>query len=323
MAGGLAENTPESSPGFTLSLGKNWRNRYWVKNQVIHDLMLPVLFPRNDGTYVLSEKWDNLIILDACRYDAFQRHYAAEGLRGRLESRVSRGTETTEFLSENFGGRRFGDLVYVTANPWVTKHYRDKFHAIVPVWKSGWDEHNGTVLPEEMCRQALEASESYPDKRLIIHFVQPHRPFIGYARVDWWKGRAPPFRFRPVWGSVAEEGRSLLEVMDRRTMRWFYERNLKLVLPFVRKLLDSLKGVTVVSADHGEAFGEWLHPLIPIRVYGHPGHTRIRSLTTVPWFVFESSAPRGVRTQSEAVANTLSKEEEELINDRLSALGYT
>ena len=306
------------------SIRGNWKNRFWLKNRFIHDLMLPILFPRNDGAYLLNERWDNLLILDACRYDVFARLYAAGGLKGRLESRVSRGTETTEYLSENFGRRRISDLVYVTANPWVTRHYKGLLHAIVPVWETGWDEENDTVLPETMYRSALEANERFPDKRLVVHFVQPHRPFIGYARVDWWKDRAPAFRFRPVWGSVAEEGRSLLEVMDTATMLRFYERNLRLVLPFVRKLLETLRGVTVVSADHGEAFGEWLHPLVPIRVYGHPGHTRIRCLTRVPWFVAESATPKAVSARPESIRpESLSPEEEELISQRLSALGYT
>lgn len=286
--------------------------------------MLPVLFPRNTGTYVLREKWDNLIILDACRYDTFKQYYALGGLEGKLEFRTSRGTETKEFLVENFGQfESISDLVYVTANPWVTRHFNRKFHSIVPVWKDGWNNDNDTVLPEDMYRHALEANEKYPDKRLIIHFVQPHRPFIGYAKTDWWKDRVPAFRFRPVWGSVAEEGRSLLEVMDKDMMMRFYERNLKLVLPFVRNLLHSLNGVTVVSADHGEAFGEFLHPLLPIRVWGHPGHTRIPALTTVPWFLFESSSPKVVRAGRKTSSNEyLPKEDEELINERLAALGY-
>lgn len=286
--------------------------------------MLPILFPRNNGTYLLKERWDNLIILDACRYDTFKDQYEGGGLKGRLESRISRGSETKEFLSENFGmSLRTRDLVYVTASPWVTKNFHDKFHAIVPVWRDGWDDENHTVLPEEMYRSAIRANEMYPDKRLIVHFVQPHRPFLGYSRVDWWRDKAPPYRFRLVWGSVAENGRSLLEVMDKETLYRFYERNLRLVLPFVRRLLDSLKGVTVVSADHGEAFGELLHPLIPIRVYGHPGHTRIQSLVEVPWLVVKSSVPKPVRAQDEKLqSRPLSTEEEELINQRLSALGY-
>ena len=308
------------------SVRKNWRNRYWLRNRLIHDIMLPILFPRNNGTYLLKERWDNLIILDACRYDTFKRQFETGGIRGRLEARISRGSETKEFLSQNFG--TFGsarDIVYVTANPWVSRNFKGKFHAIVPVWKDGWSTENNTVVPGEMYRQAIQANQTYPDKRLIIHFVQPHRPFLDYAKVDWWKDKAPPYRFRLVWGSVAEEGRSLLEVMDDKTMMWFYERNLKMVLPYVQKLLDALKGVTVVSADHGEAFGEWLHSMVPIRVYGHPGHTRIPGLTRIPWLISESSTPKPMNPHVDDAASrqSLSNEEEEVINQRLAALGYS
>ena len=273
-----------------------------MKNQLIHDALLPILFPRNDGDYLLRQKWDNLIILDACRYDTFKQLYASEGLRGRLESRTSRGTETTEFLSENFGlTRRIGNLVYVTASPWITSHFNKKFYAIVPVWKDGWSEENNTVLPQEMYRYALRANEMYPDKKLIIHFVQPHRPFIGYAKVDWWKGRAPPFRFRPVWGSVAEEGRSLLEVMDNETMMRFYKRNLKLSSSLRSQTLGHVAGSLSGFGGSWRAFGEPLHPLIPIRVYGHPGHTRIAALTKVPWLIVESSSPKLVREEGETL----------------------
>jgi hypothetical protein len=52
-----------------------------------------------DGVDVLAEDWDNLLILDACRYDAFA---ARADLPGRLERRRSRGSHTSEFLSGIF-----------------------------------------------------------------------------------------------------------------------------------------------------------------------------------------------------------------------------
>jgi len=35
-----------------------------------------------------------------------------------------------------------------------------------------------------MRERALAARDEYPNKRLIIHFVQPHIPFIGDVRLD-------------------------------------------------------------------------------------------------------------------------------------------
>ncbi|MFW9828927.1 MAG: hypothetical protein ACFFEY_15160 [Candidatus Thorarchaeota archaeon] len=54
------------------------------------------------------------------------------------------------------------------------------------------------------------------------------------------------------------------------------------------KLIDILKGRTVVTADHGEAIGEFLHFLIPIRFYGHKEKMRLPILTQVPWLIIDS-----------------------------------
>lgn len=66
------------------------------------------------GVDILAEDWDNLLILDACRYDMFKSY--AE-LPGRLEHRISKGSATYEFLSGNFKERSALDTVYATANP--------------------------------------------------------------------------------------------------------------------------------------------------------------------------------------------------------------
>lgn len=51
-----------------------------------------------EGTNVMSEDWDTLILLDACRYDMFADDAS---LDGRLESRISRGFTSEEFLDQN------------------------------------------------------------------------------------------------------------------------------------------------------------------------------------------------------------------------------
>jgi hypothetical protein len=45
----------------------------------------------------MQEDWDNLIILDACRYGAFERNNT---IPGALEYRFSRGSMTGEFFEE-------------------------------------------------------------------------------------------------------------------------------------------------------------------------------------------------------------------------------
>ena len=125
------------------------------------------------GIDIFSEDWDNLLILDACRYDMFKR---ISNLSGDLSSRISRGSSTNEFIMGNFQDRQFNDTVYVTANPMVYRRSSEwldvEFHDIINIWREdGWNEKYGTVLPETTAEYAIKAHERYPNKRLLIHFI--------------------------------------------------------------------------------------------------------------------------------------------------------
>lgn len=66
------------------------------------------------GTDIFEDEgWDNLVILDACRYDAFSEQTPS---RGTLESRESRGSASEQFIQGNFTGKTLYDVVYVSAN---------------------------------------------------------------------------------------------------------------------------------------------------------------------------------------------------------------
>jgi len=47
------------------------------------------------------------------------------------------------------------------------------------VWGNEWDEEYKTILPGDIAAAAHDAYETCPNKRLIVHFMQPHVPFIG------------------------------------------------------------------------------------------------------------------------------------------------
>jgi hypothetical protein len=57
---------------------------------------------------VFSEDWDNLIILDACRYDTLPKlnHFSED-----VEKKISRGSSTIEFLRGSISRRSFPDNV--------------------------------------------------------------------------------------------------------------------------------------------------------------------------------------------------------------------
>ncbi|MBN1796133.1 MAG: hypothetical protein JW804_05620, partial [Sedimentisphaerales bacterium] len=67
---------------------------------------------------ILDEGWDYLIVLDACRYDYFERLYRDYLQGGVLSKKVSSGTNTPEWLKMNFKKRT--DIIYITGNPKIT-----------------------------------------------------------------------------------------------------------------------------------------------------------------------------------------------------------
>ena len=280
----------------------------------------------NKGTYIMREDWDNLIILDACRYDMFEK---LNDIKGTLEYRLSRGPCTSEFLRENFKGKKFNDTVYITANPLVNYHVPESFAKIVSVWKDRWYEKYGTVLPQDMVEYALKTNEMYPQKRLIIHFMQPHYPFIGersrekigvhdgiLARDLVLGDEKVEHTAQSVW-NLFKEGK-----LDKNTVWEAYEENLQIVLKYVIKLIENLLGKTVITSDHGNLFGERLFPL-PIREYGHPPGIYSKNLIKVPWLVIENGERKKIKESKEYQnLDSVDDLEQSNIKEKLKALGY-
>jgi hypothetical protein len=132
---------------------------------------------------IMDEAWDHLIVLDACRYDYFEAVWK-DHLRGELSKRESVGSTTVEWRDESFPGRH-DDVVYVSSNPYVNSIMPVKdfsgsehFAAVYDVWKTGWDEKRGTVLPETVTDAAVRALMQHEDKRMIVHYLQPHAPYL-------------------------------------------------------------------------------------------------------------------------------------------------
>jgi len=133
------------------------------------------------GLDVMQEDWDNLIILDACRYDTLEEHTRFEG---KVQKVVSAGKNSWEFMTANFVGKELHDTIYVTANPYSARINESVFFKLISLIDD-WDENIGTVLPEDVTQKAIEVSENHPDKRLIIHYMQPHTPHIGSIQNDF------------------------------------------------------------------------------------------------------------------------------------------
>ncbi len=269
------------------------------------------------GTHVPAADWDSLLVLDGCRYDVFRDRNTIEG---DLEVRRSLGSQSLEWLRRNFGDGEHHDVVYVSANPHVPRLDPRTFHAVVDLLDRGWDDELETVPPDAVTEAAVDATSAYPEKRLVVHYMQPHYPFIGP------KGREIAHR-----GYAREqEGRTSDEFSVWRALQYgaldasleevwrAYRENLDLVLEHVEVLLDRLDGRSVVTSDHGNLLGERLSP-IPVRGFGHPRGLRVEELVAVPWLTVDGGGRRPTSSDPPVEREGPTPE---LLDDRLSALGY-
>lgn len=267
----------------------------------------------HNGIDIFDRDWDTLLILDACRYDLFEQ---VSDLPGELESVISRGSATEEFIRGNFHGRQFHDTVYVTASPMLSRHrdtYDTEFHDVINVWQEdGWDEDFRTVLPGVVTRAALRAREQYPNKRLLVHYMQPHYPFVGPTGQEYFDLDRLDFQWEEFLGDSSEMSDEII---------WdAYRENLELVLPDVMELFQSMQGKHVVTADHGNVIGSRSFP-VPIREYGHPSGVYTESLVRVPWLTYQNGTRPAI--ESDRPVNRHGDDTAgELARERLQELGY-
>lgn len=306
---------------------KNWSDRWWWRQRLQDHLIGPIqgYIYGDDGIDVMAQDWDNLIVLDACRHDIFRQVVGTERFDDyRVVS--SKGSATPEWIRENFMGRKFGDTVYISANPWVSKFAENSFHEVENLWLENFnvevadlidadvlkDTDADTSQPigaETMTVHALEASQEYDDKRLIVHYFQPHAPYIGNPDGT----RKDPAQVDPDF----HPGKPLKDGDVQKKAVWdAYESNLRYVWHHASKLASELNGKTVITSDHGELFGEWQKPF-PIRGYDHPPNVRHPLLVNVPWAIID-----GTRRDIVDDGTRSMEVDQNVVNDRLKDLGY-
>lgn len=267
------------------------------------------------GTKVFERDWDTLIILDACRYDMYAEQCK---LDGDLEQCISAGSESWEFLRNNFTNDRHHDTVYVTANPHASKIEPKTFHAVENLLEDGWDPEHQTVLPEVVADAAIRAYQRYPEKRLIVHFMQPHFPFIGETG-DELDHKGIDNHIENQSATEAQVWANLRYGKVQKSLVWkAYRENLDIVLPYAERVADSIPGKTVITSDHGNLVGERVGP-IPSRAYGHPRGLYAPELREVPWHVLNWDERRKIVSDPPEVEAELNSE---LVEERLESLGY-
>lgn len=311
-----------------------WRNFHPLS--LADNLALFVTSRYPVGTHVLDRDWDLLVILDTCRVDAMRQVAPEFGFVGDVDRIWSRGGSSPDWIAHTFDRayeETLAETAYLTANPHAEtvledrelirgKHFgaAKQFHRygswdpINPdnlgryerLWKfeSGSSENGGDPVmkytpPRVVTDRGIAVMREYDFDRVILHYMQPHYPYISNAlRED---RDIQEFERRPKSSKRAGRDR----VFEA------YQDDLRYVLEDISLLLENVSAETVVlSADHGDAFGEYC-------VYGHgPGriHPQVRN---VPW-VETTASDTGTHTPETEPVEQVS----ESTSEHLEALGY-
>ena len=323
----------------------------WIKNDVfktykyiilytVHDYMNSKRKIRKINGYIVDgkeislveEDWNFLAILDACRYDLFKKVYNEFFNTGTLKKAISPSTGTPEYLVKNYT-EDYDDIIYISSVPFCNSKQEIRFRAddgtlwyfdarkhffkIIDAWDIGWSEKLGTVHPKMINRLFVKEYLNHPDKRFILHYLQPHNPYITMGGksaygvsmektkaakthlslidnrqlsiLKWYLrkrifGDEIVWKIRKMLGKPPDSCETVAFYEGgRNAIKKVYMNEIKLVLEHVKMLIDSINGKWLITADHGERLGErhgW---------YGHIG-PRDKWVTEVPFFYIENNS---------------------------------
>jgi hypothetical protein len=230
---------------------------------------------------IAEKEWDNLIILDAARHDTYQ-----ETINTKSDSRITTESHSVGFIKENFSRGDWSDTVIITANPFYNesrfkkltgRELNQTFETVFQVWDTDWNEEHGTVMPKELVEKTKTAEKLFPEKKKIIHFMQPHYPFINSELEQHGYGDAIQSRDNEkIWEKAEKEKIGHSEAIKD------YKKNHKIMKDHIRDVKEVIKGKTIVTADHGNFLGE-------NGLYGHPGKSKSKTLRKVPWDIIQKT----------------------------------
>ena len=263
-------------------------------------------WPIPRGTNVYEREWDLLILLDACRVDLLRSVADEYAFLDGVERVESVGSMSKEWMAKTFTDEYESEMArtaYVTGNVFSERLLdADRFDTLEEVWRDGWDEAADTVRPRAVTDRAIRAAREGDPDRLVVHYVQPHHPFLDLEAFD-----AEPFG--PALSDTAVDALRKGK-LERETFMNAYRDNLRRALDDVEVLLSNVDADRVaITADHGDALGEW-------GIYDHPVGCLHPAVRTVPWAT-TTATDRGTRdpdVERDAGGSD--------VEERLQALGY-
>ncbi|WP_049935579.1 alkaline phosphatase family protein [Haloplanus natans] len=270
------------------------------------------LDPYVPGESIFAREWDVLLILDACRPDLLgEVADKYDFLPTHPETIRSKASSSRVWMDRNFTPEwrvEMQETAYITGNPFSNDHVDPNAFALIDeVWKYAWDDERGTVPARPITDQAIETARSHNPERLLVHYMQPHFPSVP----DPIGSAIDLYTFGEEWESVwddLEAGR-----ISKERVWESYLANLNYVLDDVELLLENMDADTVViSADHGNAFGEF-------GFFGHPPRNPHPSVRRVPWVETRATDSGKYEPEPSEQVDSISEED---VTSRLEDLGY-
>ncbi len=280
---------------------QQWLKRAYLRKTTDHN-----------GEIIFTEDWDVLVILDACRPDLFRETSDEYSWIDHVETRQSVGTATKHWMEETFSTVERDMLqqtAYICANPFSDRLLdAEQFSCLNEVWKWGWDDEEGTVPPRPVTDTAISVAREQSPKRLLIHYMQPHTPFLE-------SDESPQLTLKNFTGSGSRplDDWELVEIGERAEHSVWedYKTNLRVVLDEVELLRENVDAERmVITSDHGNAVGER-------GLYGHPGGVSIPALYEVPWCETDAT-DKGIHQPPSYRTENIPND----VESKLRALGY-
>lgn len=252
-----------------------WRRAF------LRPLKLTALSHYPIGTNIYSGQfpdWDLLILLDSCRVDALSEVAPEYPFLSdkEINSYRSVGGSTLEWTAHTFREEYKDDIsetCLISANAWPHRILHDDFRpeeqhdlSFLPTgwntvegaeladhiraWRYGQDRAGDSdqsqAAAETVVDLAINAGRSGDYDRVIVHLIEPHFPYAAAAD----DGDLADYQEVP-WPYLNNGG-------DREIVWQDYLTELRSGLDAVETLLDNFDAETaVITADHGESFGEW------------------------------------------------------------------
>jgi hypothetical protein len=280
------------------------------------------------GTNIFERDWDLLIVLDACRLDAMREVAPEFDFIESVDSIWSVGSSSHEWLCKTFT-RDYLDQIretaYISTNPHTPATFQDgalpPYSYPIPVMCADWDvvdeadfkllrqihkhDHEDlftTVGPDLVTDHAIHAGREHDFERMVVHYFQPHRPYIAHALSAE----------RAVTDIEDQPWAALRNGADREDVWELYLDNLRMALRSVERLLENTAAErAVITADHGDLFGEF-------GLYGHPEGFAHPNLKKVPWVETTATDERTSTPQVDVDRQEAAID----VEDQLKHLGY-